>query len=162
MVLSCYPALLKIFGPIGNWLYLVSPALVSLGIGGFTIQRIFIRRANAATFVDAIIKELEVLKEDALKYWNIDPNDDDGKECHVLEQRIKGSIKSIYADIQHLCVKYWDTKTKEELDVLMVDVAHRTTGGDFESKNRKPDPVRYMYVVNTINEMRSRLMMTKL
>lgn len=147
---------------VADWFRFVSPALVTVGVGAFAIQRLFIRRANAANFVDSIIKELEVLKEDALKYWNLDPNEDEAKECLLLEQRIKGGIKSIYADIRHLCVKYWNKKIMQELDVLMVEVARRTTGGKFESKDRKPDPVQYMYVVNAINEMRSRLLMTKL
>lgn len=147
---------------IGEFVWHISPALVTVTIGVFALQKFFIRRANASSFVDAVIKDLEVLKSDALEYWNIDPSNENlGSRCSVLEQKLKGAIKGLSSDMTYFCSKY----RKDDhltLQNLLIDVADSATGGDFESQNRKPAPARYIQIVNTINNLRSKLLMTKL
>lgn len=147
---------------VGDFLWHISPALVTVTVGAFALQWFFVRRANASSFVDGIIKDLEILKSDALEYWNIDPSDEElGSRCSVLEQKLKGAIKGLSSDMTYFCSKY---KKVDNLTLqnLLIDVADIATGGDFESKNRKPAPSRYIHIVNTINNLRSKLLMTKL
>lgn len=147
---------------IGEFVWHISPALVTVTIGAFALQKFFIRRANASSFVDAVIKDLEVLKSDALEYWNIDPSEEKlGSRCSVLEQKLKGAIKGLSSDVTYFCSKY---RKADHLTLqnLLIDVTDSATGGDFESKNRKPAPSRYIHIVNTINNLRSKLLMTKL
>ena len=96
------PCVMDFFANLSGWFYHVSPALLTVVVGGVAIQTLFIQRANAATFVDGIIKELEVLKTDALEYWNTDPSQDADNRCPVLEQKIKGSVISVGNDITYL------------------------------------------------------------
>lgn len=147
---------------VRDWLYHISPALLTVVVGGIAIQLLFIQRANAAVFVDGIIKELEILKTDALEYWNIDPLEDGEKRCPVLEQKIKGSVISIGNDISHLCKKFWYRQAQEQLDELHFALADEATGGLFESADRKVETLKYLKIVNAANQLRSRLMMTKL
>ena len=147
---------------IGEFFWHISPALVTIIIGAFALQRFFVRRANASSFVDAVIKDLEILKLDSLEYWNIEPSDESLRSrCSVLEQKLKGSIKGLSSDMTYFCSKY-RTIDNLTLQNLLIDVADSATGGDFESQNRKPAPSRYIHIVNTINKLRSKLLMTKL
>ncbi len=146
----------------GDFFWHISPALVTVSVGAFALQSFFVRRANASSFVDGIIKDLEILKSDALEYWNIDPSNEElTTRCSVLEQKLKGAIKGLSSDMTYFCSKY---KKVDNLTLqnLLIDVADIATGGDFESKNRKPAPSRYMHIVSTINSLRSKLLMTKL
>jgi len=158
----CYQFIGSILRFIGEFLWHVSPALVTVAIGAFALQKFFVRRANASSFVDAVIKDLEILKSDALEYWNIDPSHENLRpRCSVLEQKLKGAIKGICSDITYFCSKYRKTDHLA-LQNLLVDVADAATGGDFESQSRKPAPSRYIHIVNAINNLRSQLLMTKL
>ena len=159
---QCYQFIGSILRCVGEFLWHISPALVTVVIGAFALQRFFVRRANASSFVDAVIKDLEILKSDALEYWNIDPSDEKfSSRCCVLEQRLKGAIRSLSSDVTYFCSRYkkMDNPTIQN---LLMDLADSATGGDFESQNRRPAPSRYIHIVNNIKNLRSRLLMTKL
>ena len=79
----------------------------------------------------------------------------------MLEQKMKGAIKSISSDAVHFCGKY-RKGMKPEVERLMSNLSDSATGGNFESKNRKADSSRYIMIVNSINEVRSCLLKTKL
>jgi len=145
----------------GEFLWHISPALVTVVIGGLALQKFFVRRANASSLVDAVIKDLEILKSDALEYWNIDPSDKVLRSrSSVLEQKLKGCLKGICSDLTFFCSKYRNDDHLM-LQNLLVDVADSVTGGDFESQNRTPAASHYISIVNTINNLRSKLLMTK-
>jgi hypothetical protein len=149
--------------PVWDFLWHISPALVTVTIGAFALQRFFVRRANAGALVDAIVAELNDLKADALKYWNLEVKIKEDKEAaSLLEQKIKGSIKVLAADSNYLCKKYGGAKKLQEFEKLQMHIADAVTGGSFESQNRKVEAARYIMIVNAVNDMRSALMMIKL
>jgi hypothetical protein len=79
----------------------------------------------------------------------------------MLEQKIKGAIKSISADCNYYCDRYCKCKSGE-LHNLLVEVSDACTGGDFESTKKKIETGRYILVVNAINRVKSELHRRKL
>ena len=145
---------------VGKWLYNFSPAFASLVVGSVLIQVFFVRRANAAGFVDSTIKEIEALKADALEYWNLDETD---AKCLVLEQKIKGSLRVISGDISHLCKKYFTGwGARDDLDDRWITLSNRITGGTFETSTRTKDPAKYLAIVIAANGLKTTLLCTKL
>jgi hypothetical protein len=146
--------------PLGRFLYHVAPALVTVLLGSFIVQRFFLSRTNEAHFIDSLISRLSDLQEDVLEYWNNDRRDSEKKErSNVLEQKIKGGIKGLAADFGYYSRRY---SGKSEFIDPLVDLTDACTGGDFESQARKPDTTRYIFVVNAVNKLRSKLLRRKL
>jgi hypothetical protein len=146
---------------VGDFVYHVSPALTTVILGGLIVQKFFVSRANEASLIDYLMKELDTLRSDALEYWSLDCKNG-GAECkdkaYVLEQKIKGAIKSLSSDLEHYSKRY----QKKEFTALMVEVSDACTGGDFESKKRVRDRQRYLVVVNSINRVKAELRLGKL
>jgi len=131
-------------------------------LGAFAAHWFFVRNGNAGAFVDALVRELEGLRADSLEYWNAAPSSQNNEgRMTMLEQKIKGSIKSISSDAGHFCRKY-KKGMRAEIERLMSNLSDSATGGEFESKKRKADSGRYILIVNSINEVRSCLLKTKL
>ena len=148
-------------------LRLVVPPLVTVVFGAFVAQRFFVSRANEAAMADYMVRELNDLRKDALEYWTQAP---DAKDCKqrqmVLEQKIKGTIKGLSADINYYCQRYCKTKAGE-MEKLLVEVLDACTGGEFEStkkktENGRSDNGRYIVIVNTISRVKSELHRRKL
>ena len=145
-----------------GFLYHISPALVTVTLGGFILQRFFVSRANEASLIDYLLKELDGLRSDALEYWNLDCKNG-GTECkdkaQILEQKLKGAIRCLSSDLDHYSKRY---RKKADFRSLMVEVSDACTGGDFESVKRTCDRQRYLMVVNTINRVKTELRLGKL
>ena len=145
---------------LSGFLYHISPALVTLVIGSFVLQRFFISRSNEAAFIDNLLDRLETLKEDAIEYWATDlAIEGEARAAKALEPRIKGAIKSLAGDLAYYSQRY--TKGEDFLS-LLAELADACTGGNFESAARKPDSGRYIYVVNGANRVRTALLRRKL
>ena len=145
-----------------TFLYHIAPALTTVLLGGVIVQKFFVSRANEASLIDYLMKELDALRSDALEYWNLDCKNG-GAECkdkaQLLEQKIKGGIKSLSCDLEHYAKRY---RKKTNFVTLMVEVSDACTGGDFESNKRTKDRQRYLMVVNTINRVKTELRLGKL
>lgn len=140
------------------------------------VQRIFVRRANAASYVDSIVKDLNQLQADALEYWNLDTiaktaKAEEKQRAVILSQKVKGAIRSIEADIDHFAEKYgngvWGKacrtrEFKKQADKLLDQLFDAATSGEFESAKKRAEPSRYLTVVNSIAAVRSLLLRTKL
>lgn len=145
-----------------EFLYHISPQLVAVILGGLLVQKFFVSRANEASLIDYLTKELDELRTDSLKYWNLNcesGNDNDTYEAQLLEQKMKGAIKSITSELSQYSKRY---RKKTNFDGLMVEVSDACTGGSFETAKRPRDRQRYLIVVNTINRVKSELRMGKL
>lgn len=134
------------------------PSLFTVAFGAYILQRYFVSKANEALFIDTLFDELNELKENSLEYWSIDrlyPN----PRSVILENKMKGAIRSISSDIRFLGQK---TNTDEFRNCLM-EVSDACTGGSFESTPAgPPDPSRYLLVVNAVSRLKSELLRLKL
>jgi hypothetical protein len=146
-----------------DFLYYISPALVTVLLGGFILQKFFISRANEAALIDFLIRELDELRTLSLEYWNLDCSKDGKNEksqrARVLEQQIKGAIKSLTGELKYYSERYCK---KNDFPNLMVEVSDACTGGQFESAKKIADCSRYLVVVNTINRVKSELIRRKI
>ena len=145
---------------IGRFIYHIAPALLSVLLGGLFVQRFFISRTNEAEFIDDLISRLSDLQNDALEYWNNDRGSHDKRDrSDLLEQKIKGAIKSLAADFEYYSQRYC---RHNEFTQEMSDLADACTGGNFESQVRKSESGRYIFVVNAVNKLRSHLLRRKM
>lgn len=148
------------------WFYLfyfLSPFIapsITVGLGGWWIQRSFVTRANASAFADALVKRMDEILADSLEYWNIhQPDAAQEKRAKVLAQKIKGSVKILNTDVRYFKGKY---ATGEDFDANMVNILDTCTGGSFESTARMADPDRYLLIVNQVNDLKSKILRVKL
>ena len=133
---------------------------ITVGLGGWWLQRGFVSRANASAFADALVKRMDEILVDSLEYWNIhEPDVVQAKRAKVLAQKIKGSVRTLSGDVQHFKKKY---AKKEDFDSSLVNLLDTSTGGSFESANRIADPDRYLLIVNQVNDLKSKLIRVKL
>ena len=147
---------------IEDVLRLVAPSLVTVLLGAFFVQRFFVARANEASMIDFLIKELDELRTETLEYWTLPSDTKENKQRQtVLAQKIKGSIKGLFSDVGYFCHRYCSKKSTE-MDKLLGEISDACTGGDFESANKKVDTGRYIIVINTINRVKSELLRRKL
>jgi hypothetical protein len=150
----------------GELVWLLLPPLTTVILGGVFIQRLFLRRANAASYVDAIIGSANELQAAAVEYWNIPGGN---KNCPQLAQKIKALISQVGSDLDGFCVKYGSgfgkachcKKAKITFELLMTEIIDATSGGDFEVRKRRADRSRYLTIVNSVNALKSELRMTK-
>jgi len=147
---------------IGKFLYYIAPALVAVGLGTYLVQKFFVSRANEATLIDLLLRDFEALRSDSLEYWNLTSDGaENDKRQKILEQKMKGAIRGISADIQYYCDRYCIYK-KADWASLMEKVADACTGGEFESLNKQVDAKRYLLIVNAISSIKSELFRRKL
>ena len=145
---------------LARFLYHISPALLTVLLGSLFVQRFFISRTNEAELIDDLLSRLGDLQNDALEYWNNDRGNREKQErSDLLEQKIKGAIKSLAADFQYYSGRHC---RKAEFDKEMADLADACTGGDFESQRRKSERGRYIFVVNAVSRLRSHLLRRKM
>jgi hypothetical protein len=158
--MCCCPGISDYLDPLLRFLYHISPSLVTVVLGSLIVQRFFISRTNHAKFIDDIVARICDLQADSLEYWNNDCAGAEKRErCTILEQKIKGSIRSLSADLAYCAERYG---RPEEFAQSLAELADACSGGDFESKNRKPDNARYLFVVNAANRLRSQLLRKKM
>jgi hypothetical protein len=81
------------------------------------------------------------------------------RSLKILEQKIKGDLKSLAEDVDFFVEKY---KPKADLAKMMLHIHDACSGGDFESASHKVDHSRYLTVTNAINQLRSELPRHKL
>jgi len=135
-------------------------SLVGVIVGGVIVQRYWMSRANEATLINYLTKELDDVVDETLLYWSLDCSGDTKKDeetrqqARMLEQKIKGALHnlgSVLADYsQRYCKHVNFTK-------LMADVHDACMGGTFEGVKRPPDRGRYLKVVNTTHHVRAEL-----
>ena len=143
-------------------LKVVAPSLMTVLLGAFFVQRFFVSRANEATLVDFLIKELEDLRNDALEYWNLGGDSKETKQRQsVLAQKIKGNLKALTSDVNYHCERYC-RKNDSKMKNLLINLHDLCTGGEFESSKKKVDTQRYIFIVNAINDVKSELLRRKL
>jgi hypothetical protein len=146
---------------IGHFLYHVSPAVLALLGGSLVLQRYFITKANEANFIDAIIRDLESLKNDSISYWSRDASAENKSELEGLAQKIIGSVKALDADVKAYCRRYC-AKRESELVQFMVELADACTGGHFQTAKRKADSGRVLPITNCISRIKLELRKRKL
>jgi len=144
---------------IGPFLYHVSPALVTVALGAFAVQRFFVRKSNESALIDTYLEALESIASDALEYWNTDATAKNQKECRRLEQRLVGNIRTLAVDLERYAARYCK---KKKFAALMVEITDACTGGAFQTANRVADTGRYMLVLNSINRVKTELLAQKL
>lgn len=141
---------------------LIAPSLLSVLVGALLIQRFFVSRGNEADFIDALIEELDALREHSLDYWASKSKQDDKKsERDILAAKIKGDIKILSSDIEYYYLRYC-CKRKADMDRMLGEIADACSGGNFESKSKAIDTSRYMIVINAISRLKSDLLRRKL
>lgn len=146
----------------------VMPAITTVLLGGFLVQRFFVRRANAAAYVDATLDILQKLQDDALEYWG-QPASPDKPEILIIAQKIKAGHKQLEEMIESFCQKYGygfpkvckAKSLRDQCKPSLDDLFERATGGDFEQADHKPDPGRTFKIANNINTIRTALLHTK-
>ena len=146
---------------IGGFLHHVSPALLALVGGSLIVQRYFVRKANEANFIDAIIKDLEALKTDAISYWSKDPTPAEKSGLESLAQKIVGAVKALNADLRAYSKRYCP-KRESEFAQLIVELSDACTGGHFQTVKRKADSGRVLPITNCICRIKLELRKRKL
>ena len=145
-----------------RFLYYITPALVTVSLGAFLVQKFFVRRSNEAAMIDLLVREFDTLRNDAIDYWsNLGRNSREKQQQVLMSQKIKISIKSIFSDLNYYCGRYCP-KQATEIKVLMMDVSDACTGGDFESLRKSGDEARYLLINNAINTARTALLRRKI
>lgn len=140
----------------------IAPSLVTVIIGGLLLQRFFVGKANQAALIDALVKQMDQIQTDALEYWNLDIAVEANRpRTSVLEQKIKGLLRALNADIDFFVSRY-GKQNRVLFRRLLEDVHIKCSGGDFESKDRKIEPTQFLLIVNAVSNLKSALMMNKL
>ena len=152
--------LLDLLMVIRNYLIYWSPSVVGVLVGGFIIQRYWVRKANESALIEYLTKELSDLVDETLDYWSLDCSgtdklgDQNRQQARKLEQKIKGAIKNLNSVLRQYSERY--CKNINFTD-LMAEVSESCTGGKFEVKKRPADPERYLHIVNATHRVRSKL-----
>jgi len=144
--------------PIGSLLWHIAPAMVIVIGGTLIIQRFHVKRANLESIADSIIKDLDLLQNDAFDYWNTPVRK--RNDADLIAQRIKSTLRKISAKTYILIEKY---KTgSESLEPSLLELHDKVTGGDFESQNRNPSSTQYFEITNAINSTMKELLCIKI
>lgn len=146
-----------------RFLHHIAPALISVVVGAWIVQRFFVSKSNEAALIDWLIRELETLQDLALEYWSSDSQAKrQADEPALLAQKVKGRIRCISGNIRYYCDRYGGGNDSMFSQRLM-DVSDACTGGQFESvRATQSDPSRYLLIVNAITQLRSDLWQRKL
>ena len=141
-------------------LWHIAPSIVTVVVGGLLLQRFFVRKANQAALIDALVKQMDQIQQDSLEYWNLDAAvESNWARSSLLEQKIKGLLRALNADVDYFINKHGGAVLFNKLMVILHDGC---SGGDFESKSRKIEATRYLMVVNAVSNLKSALMRNKL
>jgi hypothetical protein len=152
--------IMDILSSIKDFLYHIAPSLVGVITGGVIFQKYYASRANEAAFIDYLFKEFDHFRADSLEYWNLECTETkDQARARILEQKIKGTIRSLITDLMYYSARY---HRKFSVTSLMVEVNHAATGGQFEVAKRPADGSRYAMVINSTNKLKSALIRRKL
>jgi hypothetical protein len=147
-----------------NYLIYVSPPVVGavsgVLLGGYFVQRYWVRKANESALIEYLSKELHDLVDETLEYWSIDCSgsgaeaDRNRQQARKLEQKLKGAIKNLGSVLNHYSARYCP---KQDFTPLLVELSDACTGGTFEQAKRPADPHRYLSVINTSHRVRAML-----
>jgi len=145
---------------LGGFLYHISPSLVGVILGGWLIQRYWIRKSNESAVIEYLARELTNLVDTTMLYWSIDcvgtGKDAEAarKQARQLAAKIKAESHNLQAALRSYSEKYCgDVK----FEALCAEVHDACTGGSFEKEDRPADPDRYFRVVCTTNRLRWKL-----
>lgn len=141
----------------GRFLYHIAPPVCGVLLGGWFLQRYWVRKANESAVIEYIAKELTDLVDNTLLYWSIDCSGT-GKEADALRKqaaqlaaKIKAGSHNLNAVLASYAAKYC---RNTNFVPLWAEVHDACTGGDFEGAKRLPDPQRFARVVNTTHRVR--------
>ena len=149
---------------LGDYLRHVSPALLGVLLGGFIVQRYWIRRANEAAFIEYLSRELSDLVDETIEYWSLDCQaktedyQSNRRTSRKLEQKIKASIKNLNSLLLNYAERYCK---KIAFTPLMEEVLHACTSGKFETLARAADTDRFLMVINATHRVRMKLLERK-
>jgi hypothetical protein len=146
---------------LATFLYHIAPALIALFGGSLILQKFFVSRANESNFIDALIKDLDLLRTDALKYWSKNATQEDKEERQAMEQQIVGTIKALTSELQFYAKRYCP-KRFQELEGMATELNEACTGGDFQTTKRKAESGRTLTITNCISRIKSTLRQRKL
>jgi hypothetical protein len=141
-------------------LKLIAPTILTLAVGTYWLNRLFIARANFAALVERICNALDSLKDDCAEYWSVPYTADKEPEQSVLEAKIKGRVQQISSLIGLVADKR--PNMPASIHGLLVDLLDACTGGDFETKARNADRGRFMRIVATIYKLTVELQRLKI
>jgi len=157
---------------IRKYLIYWSPSVVGVLVGGFLVQRYWVRKANESALIEYLTKELNDLVDETLEYWSLDcSGSKEGvgerrDQARMLEQQIKGAIKNLstvleaYGDRYCARFSFLGLRIGQTVDFakLMCEVNDACTGGQFESAKRPPDGARFLSIINTTHRVRWKLL----
>lgn len=140
----------------------IAPAVITVGGGGYLLNRFFVGRANLAAVVERICDVMDGLRDDCASYWSVDSTSDPEMlpEQTVLETKIKAEALQVSALVCLIADKRRDIP--DDVRVLILDLVDNCTGGDFETKDRKANKARFMRIVTTINKISVELQRLKI
>jgi len=155
---------LHILKAIGGYLVYISPpifgSICGVIVGGYIIQRYWIRKANESVLIDYLTKELGDLVDETLEYWSLDCSgtgagpDEARKQARKLEPKIKAAIKNLGSVLRYYSDRYC---CDIDFSQSMVEISDACTGGQFEVVKRSADSHRFLSVVNATTRIRSML-----
>lgn len=155
------PELLKAFLPVLKPVLLaIVPTALTLLVGSFWINRLFVARGNFATLIDRVCNSLDALMDDCAQYWSVDYSVADESKLELLEAKIKGRMIQI-----SMLIELIYEKRKHLTGALrghLADLADACTGGLFESKTRKKEKGRHMKIVRISYTIAVELMRQKI
>lgn len=145
-----------------EWLKLIAPPLLTVGVGGYLLNRFFVGRATLAAVIERVCNVLDELRDDCASYWSVDyPKAQDKiPEQFVLETKIKAEVLQISALVHLIAEKRNDVP--DVLRLHLIDLQDYCTGGDFESKQRRAEKERYMRIMTCINSIAVELQRLKI
>lgn len=149
-------------GSVLGWIWHLLPAVVALGIGGFWLNRFFVRKANLASLVDRSCNSIENLVKKCAEYWTSDYSAADSSKSALLEAEIKATILHINTLVKLIAKKYARRKIKDDTCKLILDLQNHCTGGQFETRRRTADMIRIVKIISVANKLTEDLHMLKL
>jgi hypothetical protein len=138
----------------------ILPALTAVGVGGYFLNRFFVKKANLAALVERACDCLDELRQDCAEYWSVDFNAAKEAEFYVIEAKIKSHVLHVSSIVTHIYEK--QGRIGVDLNECAVQLSDHCTGGTFETRDRKADRVRYMRIAGCINKTCSALQRLKL
>lgn len=149
-------------GSVLGWIWHLLPAVVAIGIGGFWLNRFFVRKANLASLVDRSCNSIEGLVKKCAEYWTSNYSVEEATKSALLEAEIKATVLHINTLVNLIAKKYARSKITEETCKLILDLQNHCTGGLFETQRRKSDRIRMVRIISVANKLTEDLHMLKL
>ena len=136
---------------IGLFIRSIAPTLFTLALGGYFLNKFFIRRANMAGSIDLLCKKMELLSDECALYWSQDYSNTKCSEFKIHEAKIKGLLTQMNSDIAFIGKEYGVPVSK--MPTMLIELNDLCTGGLFETKKRKADTNRYLKIVNFLGDV---------